>query len=260
MSNSTYAIGIGRIWVTPTNNYLGQVIPLEERTPILVGAIQDFSCGLASDVKSLKGSESKFALSNAQTGIELTGKFKYGNISGESIAGLFLGQTMNDGAFATVLDTVGHTINATYTVTIVAPNSGVYEKDLGVFYSATMSQLKRVDATPSLGEYTLNESTGVYVFSSLDENKKVLINFSYKASTLGKSLTVQNSAMGTTPFVRIDVLLSTADGEQILLSILKCVISKLDIASKMDDFTMIDAEFKACQDDLGRLFIFSTPR
>ena len=260
MSNSTYAIGVGRLWITPTSNYLGQPIPLEKRKPIALGAIQDLNFSITADVKSVKGSESKMPLAQAQTAQELSGSFKYKDFSGESFSYLMFGQVMDDGQYATVLDTAGHVINNTHSVTVTPPDSGSFEKDLGVFFNATLVQLERVETSPATGQYSLDEDTATYTFATADESKKVNINYCYKASTQGKSLTIQNSPMGPTAYFRLDAVLNTADGEQIVVSILKCVASKYDIAAKMDDFTENSVDFKACQDEFGRTLIYGTPR
>lgn len=260
MSNTTYLVGVGNIWVTPVKNYKGQVIPVNQRNRVKVGAIQDFSCSFTADLKSLKGSQSKFALSIAQTGIKITGKFKYANITGDSIAALFLGQAMDDGSHALVQDTVQHTINTSHSVTITPDNGGTFEQDLGVQFISDFTYLKRVASNPATGQYSVDESTGIYTFAAADENKKVYIDYKAFYATNGKNLVMGGTPMGPTPTFAVDVLITSAEGEQFVMTLPKCVTSKLDMSFKMDDHGMSDVEFEAFENELQQAVILSLPR
>ena len=166
-------------------------------------------------------------------------------------------KAMEDGATAIVQDTVGHAIASGLTVTITAPNSGTFSNDLGVVNATTLEPLKNVASNPATGQYSVDEATGVYTFASADVGKKVYINFNYDVSTVGKSVAMDKIAMGPTPSFRLDVKLSGPDGQQFLLTLYKCVSSKLSLATKFDEFMQPEVEFKAQLDEYNRAFKLS---
>jgi hypothetical protein len=82
---------------------------------------------------------------------------------------------------------------------VTVSNAATFNDDLGVRYANTGIAFKRVTTPSAAGEYSVNESTGVYTFAAADASAAVKINYAYNNTTAGKKLTISNQSGGFTP-------------------------------------------------------------
>lgn len=252
-----YSFGSGILHAKPLTDANGLAIATP--TPLEFGVLQDVSVDISFDIKELYGRQ-KFAVDMAQGKGKITSKAKAARINGALLNNLVFGQAMTTGtATAYSNSTTPQTIPASspYTVTITPANSGTYISDLGVtdIYGTAYS---RVASTPSTGQYSVDETTGVYTFAAGDANKTVFINYRYSASIAGsKSSTVINKNMGDAPTFEI-TLFSQYKGKFLSLRLYNCMSSKLGLATKQDDYMIPEFEFGSFADDQGRVLDWST--
>ena len=75
-----------------------------------------------------------------------------------------------------------------YTITVNEAAS--FEQDLGVTLSG--SPLTKVSGSPASGQYSVNESTGVYTFNSAQQNAAVVISYRYTVDPADYTVTMPN--------------------------------------------------------------------
>jgi len=255
-ANNNFFFGSGAIWIIEKNDVYGNKI--QNPTPKMAGAIQDFSVDLSAEVKELFESGSQHAVALAKGKESVSGSFSLANMYGDALNAMYFGSVMEDGSNVTVQDTVGTVISVTNTITVTAPNSGVFNMDLGVVHGATYQPFQRVASAPITGQYSV-DANGVYTFASADEGVKVYINFYYKSPTDGKTINSNTQKMGPTPSFTLIVSLAGPDGQACTLTLYKCVASKLGISTKLDEFVIPKIEFKAQRDELRRVYSLSQP-
>jgi hypothetical protein len=107
-----------------------------------------------------------------------------------------------------------------------------------------------------VGQYAVNESTGVYTFAAADEAAAVLISYTYSVANQGQTIELAQSLMGVAPNFRIQ-LKTIYNGKDGFIMLNACVASKLSFATKIEDFTMSDLEFSAFADASGNIGTFS---
>src|ERR1051326_1886834 len=172
-----FEFGSGTLWGFPVS---GNTAP--NPTPMKFGTLQDVSLDISGDVKQLYG-QKQFPEAVARGKCKITGKAKFASINGKMFNDLFFGQTLGTGMKQVALDEV-HSVPATpFQVTITPPNSGIFLQDWGVRYAATGVPLTRVASGPVTGQYSVNQSTGVYTFSTGDQGtSNVLISYTFTLS------------------------------------------------------------------------------
>jgi hypothetical protein len=250
-----YGFGAGALWGTPSTDADGNAI--SNPTPILFGVLQEVSVDISGDIKELYG-QNQFAEAVARGKTKIACKAKFGRINGLMLNSLFFGQTVSSGILADFYDTTGQPIPATpFTITISPPSSGTFTRDLGV-RDANGNPMTKVASAPATGQYSVNESTGVYTFAAADTLLTVFISYQYTAtSTIAKKSTVMNKAMGAAPSFRCD-LSDGYLGGQTALSLYKCIATQLTFATKLDDFLIPDFNFSAFADSAGRVLDWGT--
>jgi hypothetical protein len=122
-----------------------------------------------------------------------------------------------------------------------------------VRYTATGLPLIRVASGPTLGQYSVNTSTGVYTFSTGDQGTNVVqISYTYTISASGTQLNIKNQLMGFAPTIQI--LLNTVyNGSQFSVLLYSVVSSKLTIATKQEDFIIPEFDFEAFANAAGQV-------
>lgn len=252
----SYNFGSGFVFVEQLYDNLGNLIPVNQRTPLIVGTVQEANIDFSSDAKELFGSDSQFAKAVARGKMSISGKIKFGAITGDSIAALFFGNAMDNGKYGIFFDNVG-TVIETSPIVIAPPYAGSFASAKAVFYKNSKS-LKRVPSTPAVGQYSVDESTGTYTFATGEAGNVVYICYSYTAvSTLSRKTTIKAVAMGLTPSFRLD-LYTRFDGKDTVLSFNKCISKKFSFNTKMDDFTLPEVDFNAVQDENGEVMEIGT--
>lgn len=248
-----YLFGAGKIFATPLQDVHGN--PITNGTPVEVGVLQSTSVDISYDLKELYG-RGQFAVDAARGKGSIKCKATMGRINGALLNSIFFGGVVTEGGITAVAQTInGEVVTASLTPNV--PNSGTFVKDLGVT-DAKAIPLKRVTATPTVGQYSVDETTGIYTFASTDVGKTVFISFKYTATVAGaKSGVVSNLDMGYTPEFSVD-LMRDYKGKFFGIEFFRCVSNKLAFSSKQDDYDLPEFEFQPMADDLGRVFKWTT--
>ena len=248
-----YTFGSGSVWCTPTTDAFGTV--LANPTPLLIGALQDASIDISADTKMLYG-QNQFPIAFGRGKGKIVGKIKFAQINGLHFNSLFFGQTVASSVYSAVADVIGATIPATpFTITPTVPSSGTWSFDLGVRNSQG-NPMTNVATAPTTGQYSV--TAGAYLFAAADTGQTVYISYRYTAtSTVAKTSTVRNIAMGAAPSFRCDFF-DQLGGNGLDLTLFACVASKLTFASKQDDFMVPEIDFDAFADSAGRVIQWGT--
>jgi hypothetical protein len=211
--------------------------------------------------------QNQFPLAAGRGKGKISGKAKFAQINGGILNNLFFGQTLTSGAIVDVYETTGKLIPATpFTLTGGAtetgvlfqiPNSGTFSKDLGVLNAAGLPMTK-VASAPATGQYSVNETTGAYVFAAVDTGLRVYINYQYTAAIAGSyKSNVVNLPMGYAPTFAAEFS-APFQGKTLTLSLFQCISSKLTLATKLDDFAQPDFAFEGFADGAGNVMAWST--
>lgn len=220
-------------------------------TPAKFAALQGVSVDLGFNVKELYGQQN-FPITVARGTGKITCKATNATFQARAFNELFFNNTLQSGnKVITALDEAGQ-IPAATTFTISVSNSATYKTDLGVVDKATGSLMQKVASAPATGQYSVNETTGVYTFAAADASKPVLISYQYNTVTGGSTIIIAQNLLGAAPKFKT-VLSCKYDGQQIDLQLNACVATKLSFATKQEDFAMPDFEFSAFADDSGEV-------
>lgn len=216
-------------------------------TPVQFGTLQDVSLDISFEQKLLYGSKA-FPVAAGRGKGKVSCKAQLAEFNGRIFGDLFLGNGTTASIKAAVVDFAASVPTTPFQVTVTPPSSGTYVADFGVRNAATGLPLTRVASGPATGQYSVNESTGVYTFASADTGLAVLISYEYSAtSTSARVATISNQLMGYAP--EFEVLLSQPySGKALTLRLVRCQPSKMTLPLKNDDFTMLDFEFDALSD------------
>lgn len=245
---SQYMFGTGQLYAIPDGG----------GNPLRLGALQDVSVEFSADIKTLHG-QSQFPLAVARGKSKIEGKIGTANIDVEAYNQIYFGQVagVSAGTRRQVFNEAG-VIPATpgpYTVTVA--NGADFFLDLGVIDVLTGLQMKQVVSGPTAGQYTVNQTTGVYTFAAADQGKAVLFNYLYEDSAAGGTLELTNQLMGIAPYFQL-VASQFFDNKVFTLCLYKVVADKLSMPLKQDDFLMPESGFQAQASDSGSIGFIST--
>lgn len=248
-----YQFGAGSMWGTPQTDAFGAAIAVP--TPILLGVSQDISVEISGDVKMLHG-QNQFPVAVGRGKGKVSGKIKHGQFNGAAINSLFFGQSMTTGLLADVNDITGAVIPTTpFQITPTVPASGTWSTDLGV-RDDQGNPMTKVASSPATGQYSV--AAGVYTFAAADVGKTVFISYQYTAtSTTARKSTVMNVAMGNAPTFRCDFF-NSFQGQGLSLTLFACISTKLQISTKLDDFTVPELDFEGFADGANRVLQWGT--
>lgn len=248
-----FTFGAGVLWGTPLSDYSGTAVT--NPSPVQFGTLQDCSIDISGDIKELYG-QNQFAVAVGRGKAKISGKAKFAQLNGSLINSLFFGQTMAAGILSDVFDTTGAPIPTTpFTITPTPPTSGVWSADLGV-RNATGLPMVRVASAPTTGQYSV--SAGVYTFATADTGLTVFINYQYTAtSTSAVKSTVQNVLMGYAPTFKADLFMPY-NGKSLIMTLPSCISTKLSLATKLDDFQIMEFDFSAFADASGNTLTWAT--
>lgn len=222
-------------------------------SPLMFAALQDVSVDFSQDVKSLYGSQ-KFPIEVAGGKGKIDCKASVGRVDPLLFNNIFWGGSQASGA---TLGSMGEaaSIPATpYTITVA--NGATFRTDLGVFDSALGTFMVRVASGPITGQYSVNTTTGVYTFAAADTLRAVLIYYTYGVVGSGITITGTNQTLGTVNSFQA-VLQSGYAGKQSILTLNKCISTKLNLPFKQDDFLIPAFDFSAFDDGTGNIFSYS---
>jgi hypothetical protein len=245
-----FVFGPGNMVATPLSDSYGNVIALP--TPRLLGGFQEAAFSSSADTKMLYGpNQYPIAVGRGKGKTDL--KVKAAQVSVDKWNAMYIGQPLNQtaGVLAAYIDTLGTVIPTTpFQITPVTTYAAylegttpVFSYDLGVQDGNGNAYVQH--ATPTTGQYSL--AAGVYTFAAADAGKTVFISFVYTATNAagGKNvyLNVSNVQMGQAPTVQIDLQAAYGTGGQVLVTMFQAIATKIDIATKLDDFAVPNMEF-----------------
>jgi hypothetical protein len=222
-------------------------------TPVRFGALQECGVDISHSTKELFG-QYQFPLAIGRGTAKITGKAKFAQFNAQAFNDLFFGETSV---------TAGETITAVQEVQtpaaniITATHNSTYAQDLGVIVQNTGQVLQRTAAAPTVsGNYSCNETTGVYTFSS-GQTDSMMISYNYTDTGNGSNIVLANQLLGSAPQFLI-VLTETFQTNKLTLQLNACMSSKLTLNSKLEDFWVQDFDFQAFADsanNIGKLSV-----
>jgi len=227
--------------------------------PMQFGVLQNVSIDWDFTTKQLYGAyQHPVAIARAQG--RITGRASFARIMGPLYSDLLFGVSWSTGKVAVGLFEAG-TVPGSSTYTVTASNAATFANDLGVTYATSGIPFKRVTSPSSAGEYSVNESTGVYTFAAADASVAVVLNYEYTVSGSGKKLSLTNQLMGTTPQWRATFHNPISPGapgaggqsKPLTLVLNACTSSKLSMPTRIDDWTIQELDFEAFADASGAI-------
>lgn len=239
--------GSGSMFAKPVSGNLGA-----NPTPMAIGVLQDCAIDISREVKELYG-QNQMPVAIAPAKHKFTAKAKFASFYGKQLTDLLFGQTTSTGYKSVAIGVSGTVPTTPFQLTPTVPASGTFVEDQGVTYSTTGLPLTRVPSAPTVGQYSVNEGTGIYTFAAADTAAVVLMNFVYSVAASGISMTFANQVMGYGPIFEVTLLVAY-NNQSALLRIFNCVANKFTFPTKNDDFVVPDFEFMAFANAAGNVF------
>lgn len=222
----------------------GLLIATGSNGPVQFGTLQDVSLDVSGSNKQLFG-QNQFAVAVGRGETKISGKAKFGQVSGSLFNDLFFGVTASAGTTKLAYNEAA-SIPASTPWTVTVTNSATFVADQGVVYKATGLPLQQVAAgSEAQGKYSV--AAGVYTFDTTDASADVLISYTYTSASAGKTIGFGNPLQGVQPTFSIIVSRGyNGSGERYKLW--KCISSKLSLPTKMADFAISELDFDAFAD------------
>ena len=234
--------GSGVLFATPTAGQLAAVSPALPQ-PQEVGIMQNIKMTISGDIKELFG-QNQWAIDSAVGKRSIKGSFEFAQMSNEFFNECFFSDVITTG-IVSVAYREAHSIPVTpFTVIIVPPGSGVFVSDLGVVDLTTGLPMTKVATASGANQYAVNTTTGVYTFDAADTDLSVAISYTYSQSAVGTTLTVANHTMGFGPILSMSIPL-LYQGTKNTISLPNVRLGKIDLATKLDDYSMLTTDFSA---------------
>jgi hypothetical protein len=216
---------------------------------IQVATLQETSFDFKASNKELMG-ENQFAEAIGRGNTKISGKAKSGRFNGSLMQEIFFKQpTANilNQAKLLALDELGTVAAAAITVS----NAANFVEDLGVQNNATGLPYTRVASAPAVGQYAVNETTGVYAFNATENAAVLRISYLHRTTAAGaKTLRINNQLSGEAPTFR-GIFVARFQGQSLTLTLNALVSESLSFGFKTEDFAMPDFSFMAQADALG---------
>jgi hypothetical protein len=231
MSNSSIAFGSGVLIASTTSG------------PLQFGSLQDVSVDFSFSTKQLMG-QYQFPVAVARGAGKISGKAKFANIDGPVLNQIFFGASAETGQKLWSYNEAANIASAApYTVSVA--NAAAFDQNLGVVYASSGTPLTQVASAPAAGQYSV--ASGVYAFNAADAGKALLISYSYTQTAAGSKAIIANRPMGIAPSFQIDFYQNNPNvpGAQWSLRLYNCISSKLNLASKLEAFTIPEMDFEA---------------
>lgn len=244
--------GVGFLFATPAG---------ANPTPTRFGRLQDVSVDFSFDIKLLYGGF-QFPVEQARGKGKIDIKASIGVVDPNLFNNIFFGLTTSTGQTLNSIDEGPTAIPATpFQITVA--NGGTFSQDLGVYNITTKLWMVRVASGPTAGQYSVNTTTGVYLFASADNvsGYSVKISYTYTASGSGTKLAYTNQILGSNVVFSMQLVNSFKgqDGvnRSIFLNFPAVQCPKLSMPLKMDDFTIPSLDLSAGDDGAGNVFNYS---
>lgn len=235
-----YAFGSGALF--------GRSTTTTPASPVQFGGLQNVSIDFSFNIKELYG-QYQFPIALGRGFGKISGKSQFAQFNAQLFNELFFGLTNPSTGEVKTAVSEAKTVSANI---VTATNNTTYSQDLGVVYSANGIVLTRVTSGTLVGQYSCNETTGVYTFNNTDNAVAMLISYNYTDASNGKKITLTNQSMGNAPQF-IAVFTETFSSKQMTLVLNACVSSKLTMATKIEDFAIPDFDFSAFADSTNAI-------
>lgn len=239
------SFGVGTLWGERSDVPTG---------PTQFAILQEVNLEFSWEIRELY-SQYQFPVDIARGKGKITGKAKYARILGSIYSDLFFGITSTAGQNVIANNEVA-SVPATpgpYTVTVA--NAANFRDDLGVYFSDTARRIDLVASGPVAGQYSVNESTGVYTFAAADQGRPLYVSYRYSVTT-GRTITLSNQFLGFTPTFKAtfhSVRSGIVAGGQLVVVLNACTSNRLSIPNTMDDYALNEFEFSAFADVTGSM-------
>ena len=230
--------------------------------PVKCGTLQEGSIEVAFTAKPVLGQNS-FPDATFRSDGKLTGKSKMAQVKMDVFANFFNATPVTGQIIPVIGEAQTIPAKTTFVLTaLMVTGGGTFNKDLGVIYAGTGAnagqRLTRVAAVTAIGQYSLDETTGIYTFYSGDASAQVKFDYLYTSSLVGKTLTIVNQLAGVAPsFLLVLANITGVSGAVMILN--KCISEKLSFATKRGDVAIPEFDFSACADDADNIGIISLP-
>jgi hypothetical protein len=254
-----YPFGSGALWAERTD-VTGSGIG-----PVQVGVLQDCAINYDATLKELRG-QLLFPDDVAIGERKITVTAKHGRIFGALFSDVVFGTTAATGAI-TVAQGESASVPATSTYTYTTSNAATFVLDLGVFMvtpggSSTLlagQKFTRVTTPTTSGQYSVNQSTGIYTFAAADASAAVKVNYAYSLTT-GLKSTITNGLQGVTPTFKATFYTARSglNNNALTWTLNACVCNKLTLPARMGDYNIPNLDFEAFADSSGNVGTIST--
>jgi len=234
-------------------------------TPVLLGTLQECSYDISSSIKELYG-QLQFSVAIGRGPAKFTGKAKIGAFSAEALNTFFFGPGSDGSATPTTvggIQGVNKEVGTTSTNTYQFANHalGTFDLNLGVYYSVSGLYLTQVTASPAVGQYSVNASTGTWTFAAGDAAANAAGGITVAYTWLPSSPTrliqsINNNAfpMGSAPvFEIVHNIPYATGGTDTTIKIYSAISSKLSFGFKNSDFTVPDLDFTIFANSAGKV-------
>lgn len=232
-----YSFGSGKL--------IGRRNDIANGPAVNFGLLQECSLDFTFTVKELYG-QYQYPVAVARGTGKTTGKAKVASLSGVAYNALFFGNVLSAGQIGFAYAEAG-AVPAVSTYIITVANAATFLADYGVVYVANGIPFTKVAAAPTIGQYSVNETTGVYTFNASDANAAVLLSYSYNIAGTGEKITISNQLLGTNPTFQI-AFGTTFQGKSATLMLNSCMSNKLSMGTKLEDFVTPEFDFNAFAD------------
>jgi hypothetical protein len=204
-------------------------------TPFRFGVLQEVMVDFKADLKKLFG-QGQFPVATARGKVNVEIKGKLAVFDPAMLNQLYFAQTSAAG-ISQIADQESHTVPSTpFTVTVT--NAATYLEDYGVQYSSGQ-QLIAVASGPTVGQYSVNTSTGVYTFAAADTGNTVLISYLWNNAARGTTVTVVQQLMGYAPELAM-LLYNSFRAKYLSIELFDVTLGEISIPSKLEDFWIAD--------------------
>lgn len=230
------AFGPGSVWGVP----LGAT-----PTPVRLALAKSSGLNFSSQIKGAYGAN-VFAKALGRGTTTVKGTLECEALSLATISDLFLNGVVTTGGILVADDEAG-TVPASSTYVVTVSNAATFVKNLGVKYTATGLRLTRVASVSAVGQYSVDESTGVYTFYSGDASAAVKISYRYTA-VAGSKATLNNYLQGN-PNSFQAVMMRRFQANMEVITLNSVLADGYDDTAGQDAFTNPKLTFQAATDD-----------
>lgn len=238
-------VGCGDVIFQPPNGAVDAAAGVVA-TPVRIARLQDITLEHAIDEIDMYG-EKGYAAEKGFGKRKLTGKAKFGMISGRLLEMCFDGAALTTGSSNLEVVESGAITAGAITVT----GSANYVANLGV-YDSSGNEMKQVASAPAVGQYSV--AAGVYTFNVSDNAKVVTLRYT-KSQASGSRIQIVNPNMGipTKYGVKLYDYYAANASKNLGLEFSAVVIPKLSLPFKNSDFVLPDIEFSVLDDGTGNI-------